>query len=88
MFGSALSCFEDLMPYLSSITNPQKELYQALNNLFAHSLDDIEKKVDQIRLNINIKKVNRFFSHDLNVEKTQKEVEMLMKCYYHSLPLG
>lgn len=88
-FGTALSCFEDISPYLSHVpVSSRPGLISSLMEIYNPLLENTVDIIGQTRININIKKIIRFYNHKLDVKETFEEVQSLLTNYYKSLPLG
>ncbi|KAJ3156703.1 N-alpha-acetyltransferase 25, NatB auxiliary subunit [Geranomyces michiganensis] len=83
-FGSNLSCFDDLRPYLSLVsTKSFQGLFKELE-----SVDDRNLSIASVRRHVTIEKIRRWSDTTLTSDEANARAEHYMKAYRATVPLG
>eukprot|EP00842_Homolaphlyctis_polyrhiza_P004957 jgi/Hompol1/5462/HPOL_004454-RA len=91
-FGTALSCFDDIRPYLHAVDESEREsLSQSLQSMAPVTATELPElnQIDVIRMDINIRKAIRFFAPLVAASESSSDIiKALIQRYHLSSPLG
>lgn len=90
-FGHLSCAFDDLYPVLATVdTDKIKEFQEQLDKLLKMELNKEKKKesINQIRLNINVLKIQRYLQSINGLNNDSEYIQMLIKYYNESLEIG
>ncbi|KAJ3152288.1 N-alpha-acetyltransferase 25, NatB auxiliary subunit [Geranomyces variabilis] len=83
-FGSNLSCYDDVRPYLSLVpVNDFNELFQELK-----TIDPKDLTIASVRRLVTIEKIRRWSDNSLSAEEANVRAEHYIAAYKATVPLG
>ncbi|KAJ3298905.1 N-alpha-acetyltransferase 25, NatB auxiliary subunit [Borealophlyctis nickersoniae] len=85
-FGSTLSCFDDLRQFLDSIADTESSALIA--ECAPEKSGEKEGTLNFVRQTVNAKKMERFYSRELQPEQKLATIAQLIKLYNDVIPLG